>query len=195
MINVMKTEVMNQAMVEEPERRDGERSETVRSGGSSTIEHQSGPPRADGHPDPEVRAHRPRRRYTSHYKLEILRKADACTKPGEVAALLRKEGLYSSHLVTWRRQRDVGLTPKTRGRKRTADPRMKQLEREKTSLESDKRRLERRLQRAEAIIDFQKNYRARRVPCYLVDQKLPVRLLSRHPGGSGRPLFGDVANP
>jgi hypothetical protein len=155
-INVMRTEVMNQAMVEEPERRDGERSETARSGGSSTIERQSGSPRTDGHPDPEVRAPRPRRRYTSHYKLEILRKADACTKPGEVAALLRKEGLYSSHLVTWRRQRDAGLTPKTRGRKRTADPRVKQLEREKTSLESDKRRLERRLQRAEAIIDFQK---------------------------------------
>ena len=110
----------------------------------------------DAHPDPEVRAHRPRRRFTSQYKLAILRKADACTQSGEVAALLRKEGLYSSHLVTWRRQRVAGLTPKKRGRKRAGDPRVKQLEREKISLESEKRRLERRLQRAEAIIDFQK---------------------------------------
>jgi hypothetical protein len=88
--------------------------------------------------------------------LEILRKAEACTQPGDVAALLRKEGLYSSHLVTWRRQRLAGLTPKKRGRKRTTDPRVTQLEREKTSLETEKRRLERRLHRAEAIIDFQK---------------------------------------
>jgi transposase len=154
-INVMTAEVLHQAMVEEPERRDGERSETARSGGFSTIERRPAPS-PDGHSDPEVRAYRRRRRYTSQYKLEMLRKADACTKPGEVAALLRKEGLYSSHLVTWRRQRVAGLTPKKRGRKRTADPRVTQLEREKTSLETEKRRLERRLQRAEAIIDFQK---------------------------------------
>ena len=156
MINLLKQAVVNQAIVEEPERRGDERSEAPRSGGSSTIERRSVSSGPEAHPDPEVRAHRPRRRFTSRYKLEILRKADACVRPGDVAALLRKEGLYSSHLVTWRRQRVAGLTPKTRGRKRTADPRVKQLEREKVSLESDKRRLERRLQRAEAIIDFQK---------------------------------------
>ena len=152
----MKREVVNEAIVEEPERRGDERSEAARSGGSSTIERPPVPAGPDAHPDPEVRAHRPRRRFTSQYKLEILRKADACAQPGGVAALLRKEGLYSSHLVTWRRQRLAGLTPKQQGRKRTADPRVKQLEREKTSLESDKRRLERRLQQAEAIIDFPK---------------------------------------
>jgi transposase len=107
-------------------------------------------------PDPEVAAHRRRRRFTSQYKLEVLRKADACTQPGQLGALLRKEGLYSSHLVTWRKQRVVGLTPKKRGRPVTADPRVKQLEWEKASLETDKRRLERRLQRADTIIAFQK---------------------------------------
>ena len=61
-------------------------------------------PRVDARPDPEVAAHRPRRRFTAHYKLDILHKADACTQPGQVGALLRKEGLYSSHLVTWRQQ-------------------------------------------------------------------------------------------
>ena len=99
-------------------------------------------------PDPEVPARHVRRRFTTAYKLEILRKADACARPGEIGALLRREGLYSSHLVTWRRQRAHGLTPKKRGRKPTSgDPRVKKLEREKTALATDNRRLERRLQR------------------------------------------------
>ena len=145
--------VLSQATVEEPERRGDERSEAPRSGGSSTVEPRHVP--ADAL-DPEVVAHRRRRRFTSQYKLEVLRKADACTQPGQLGALLRKEGLYSSHLGTWRRQRVVGLTPKKRGRPVTADPRVKQLEREKAGLETDKRRLERRLQRADTIIAFQK---------------------------------------
>src|SRR3970282_1632814 len=91
-----------------------------------------------------------RRRFTTSYKLEILRRADASTQRGQVGELLRKEGLYSSHLVTWRRQREEGLTPKKRGRKaERVDPRVKKLAQEN-------RRLVRRLQRAEAIIDFQK---------------------------------------
>jgi transposase len=140
----------------DPERRGDERSEAARSGGSSSVERRTGPPVPDVRPDPEVTAHRPRRRFTSQYKLDVLRKADACTQPGQLGALLRKEGLYSSHLVTWRRQRVVGLTPKKRGRPSTADPRVKQLEREKAGLEAEKRRLERRLHQAETIIAFQK---------------------------------------
>jgi hypothetical protein len=71
--------------------------------------------------------------------------------------LLRHEGLYSSNLVTWRRQRADGLTPKRRGRKVTsADPRVKQLELEKAAWATEKRRLERRLLRADTIIAFQK---------------------------------------
>ena len=70
--------------------------------------------------------------------------------PAVLGALLRKEGLYSSHVVTWRRQREHGLTPKTRGRKKTAvDPRLKKLEQEN-------RRLTSRLQQADALIAFQR---------------------------------------
>ena len=135
---------------EEPERRGGERSEAPRSGGSSPIE------RADALvvPDSEVSARHTRRRFTTAYKLEILRRADACTRHGELGALLRKEGLYSSHLITWRQQRERGLTPRKRGRKLVpVDPQLKRLEQEN-------RRLTTRLQKAEAVIDFQKKVAA-----------------------------------
>ena len=137
--------LLDQSPVGEPERRGDERSEAARSGGSLTGE----PERRPAPPDPEVPAHRARRRFTTAYKLEILQKADACTRHGELGALLRKEGLYSSHVVTWRRQREHGLTPKTRGRKKTAvDPRIKKLEQEN-------RRLTSRLQQADAVIAVQ----------------------------------------
>ena len=145
-MNPIRRMLADQSMVGEPERRGDERSETPRSGGSPTIE----PAGVPVPPDAEVPARHARRRFTPTYKLEILRKADACTRPGELGALLRQEGLYSSHVVTWRRQRAHGLTPKTRGRKKTAvDPRLKQLEQEN-------RRLTSRLQQADAIIAFQK---------------------------------------
>ena len=124
-----------------------------------------------------------RRRFTTKYKLEILRKADACSKPGEVGALLRREGLYSSLLATWRRQRQEGLTPKKRGRKALAvDPRVKKLERENA-------RLVRKLKQADAIIAFQKNHQVR------VDHLLDQKLLPGYPGlpeWSGRQLTGDL---
>jgi transposase-like protein len=137
--------LMDQSPVGEAERRGDERSEAARSGGSPTGERETGVV-----PDLEVPARHARRRFTIAYKLDILRKADACTRSGDLGALLRKEGLYSSHVVTWRRQRAHGLTPKTRGRKKTAvDPRVKKLEQEN-------RRLTSRLQQAEAVIAFQK---------------------------------------
>src|SRR5574341_229622 len=75
-------------------------------------------------PNPEVVVKAQRRRFTAEYKHRILQEADACTHPGEIGALLRREGLYSSHLNTWRQQRArgewQGLTPAKRGRK--ADP-------------------------------------------------------------------------
>lgn len=130
----------------EPERRGVERSEAPRSGGSPAIE----PDAVPVPPDSEVPARHARRRFTTAYKLEILRKADACVRPGEVGALLRREGLYSSHLVTWRRQREHGLSPKTRGRKaRPVDPQLRKLE-------VENRRLTSRLQKAEALLAFQK---------------------------------------
>ena len=139
-----------QATMGDPERRGGERSEAPRSGGSPIVEREALPTPSGPPPDPEVTVRHARRRFTPRYKLEILRRADACTQPGQMGELLRKEGLYSSHLVTWRRQREEGLTPKKRGRKaERVDPRVKKLTQEN-------RRLVRRLQKAEAIIDFQK---------------------------------------
>jgi transposase-like protein len=115
------------------------------------------------------------------YRLRIVKQADACQKAGDVGALLRREGLYSSLLTNWRRQRDQGALVSMRARKRgpTArpiDPRVKQLEAENA-------RLQRKLQRADTIITLQKNHRARRMPRYLVDQKLSVQLSCRYPGG------------
>lgn len=108
-------------------------------------------------PDPEVSSRPSRRRLTAAYKLRILREADGCTERGQLGALLRREGLYSSHLITWRRQREQGvleaLEPRKRGRKaRPVDP----LARKLAELERDNRRLQKRLEQAERIIDFQK---------------------------------------
>jgi transposase-like protein len=105
-------------------------------------------------PDPEVPAKAKRRQFSAEYKLRILKEADACKGPGEIGALLRREGLYSSHLVTWRRQREAraltGMKALKRGPKgRGEDPRVKQLER-------DNARLQRRLKQAETIIEIQK---------------------------------------
>jgi len=94
-----------------------------------------------------------RRRFTAEYKLSVLVEADQCAD-GEVGALLRREGLYSSHLASWRRQREAGqsaaLAPGKRGRK--ADPQAAELAR----LERENARLQAQLQRAELIIDAQK---------------------------------------
>lgn len=107
-------------------------------------------------PDPEVMEKPVRRTYTADYKKRILREADLC-QPGELGALLRREGLYSSHLTTWRRQREEAereaLAPKKRGRKAVeANP----LARRVAELEREKVQLQRRLQRAEAVIEVQK---------------------------------------
>ena len=140
--------VAAQSSVGEPEHRGDERSEAARSGGSPTFE----PDVVPVVPDSEVPARHARRRFTTAYKLDILRRADACGGHGELGQLLRAEGLYSSHLGTWRQQREAGLMPKTRGRKPTAvDPQLKKLEQEN-------RRLTSRLRRAEA--SFQKKVSA-----------------------------------
>ena len=105
-------------------------------------------------PDPEVVVKAQRRRFTAEYKHRILQEADACMQHGEVGALLRREGLYSSHLTTWRHQRQrgelQGLTPAKRGRK--ADP----LTAENARLQRETERLKAQLARAELIIDVQK---------------------------------------
>jgi transposase-like protein len=108
-------------------------------------------------PDPEVAERAARRRFTAEYKLGILRQADTCAGTGEVGALLRREGLYSSHLTTWRRQRELGslaaLRPKQRGRPALPPS---PLARRVAELERENARLSQRLQQAETIIAVQK---------------------------------------
>ena len=105
-------------------------------------------------PDPEVVAKAERRHFTAEYKRRILQEAAACHQSGEVGALLRREGLYSSHLNTWRGQRErgerQGLTPTKRGRK--ADPQATEIAR----LKRENQRLTAQLERAETIIEVQK---------------------------------------
>jgi transposase len=105
----------------------------------------------------EVSAKAQRRRFTAEYKRKILQEADACKKPGEVGALLRREGLYSSHLATWRALRErgelAGLTSKKRGPKaREVDERDLRI----VELERQLARAEAKIERAELIIDVQK---------------------------------------
>jgi len=106
-------------------------------------------------PEPEVLPRAKRRRFSAEYKLRILEEVDGCTQRGEIGALLRREGLYSSHLSTWRQQRLLGqlegLSPKKRGRK-PQDPAVEEAAR----LRRENERLRARLEQAEMIIDVQK---------------------------------------
>jgi transposase len=111
--------------------------------------------------DVQVAAKPRRRTYTAEYKRRILKEADACTAPGAIGALLRREGLYSSLLVEWRRARGRGelsaLTPKKRGRKPTpVDPRDRKI----TELERQLAQMTGRAERAEALVEAQKNLAA-----------------------------------
>ena len=109
----------------------------------------------------EVSAKATRRRFPASYKREVLRQADGCTQRGELGALLRREGLYSSHLTSWRAELSrsdlVALSPKKRGPKSkqrdSRDQRIVELEREVS-------RLQKRVEHAELIIDVQKKVSA-----------------------------------
>jgi transposase-like protein len=102
----------------------------------------------------EVIAKAKRKQFSAAEKLRILREVDACQGSGEIGALLRREGIYSSYLTTWRRQRERGeldgLAPQKRGPK--PDPQAAEIAR----LKRENERLQKRLQQAELIIDFQK---------------------------------------
>ncbi len=106
-------------------------------------------------PNPEVLPKAKRRTFTAGYKLWVLEEADKCREqPGQLGKLLRREGLYSSHLTTWRRQREAGelagLTPRKRGRK--VDKESAEISR----LQRENRRLKSKLEQAELIIEAQK---------------------------------------
>src|SRR5712692_5065532 len=120
------------------------------------------PPAAPPDGEVEVVAKAERRRFTAEYKRRIVREADRCTRPGEIGALLRREGLYASLLTTWRAARDrgelEGLSAKKRGPKVVApDPRDKKI----AELEREVGRQSKRAERAEALVDVQKNGLAR----------------------------------
>lgn len=114
-------------------------------------------PTAENPPDPEVLARPKRRRFTAKYKLRVLRELDACTEPGQTGEVLRREGLYSSHISAWRAKRAAGelqgLSPRRKGRapkpRNPRAPEMARLERENTLLKEE-------LRKAHLIIDVQK---------------------------------------
>ena len=128
---------------------------TVYKNGADRVNKANGVTRSDSTapievPDPEVVPRAKRRVFSTVYKLRILMQADRRTKPGEIGALLRSEGLYSSHLTTWRRQWANGELGKQRGR--ASDATAKALAR----LKAENVRLAARLEKAEAIIEVQK---------------------------------------
>jgi hypothetical protein len=107
--------------------------------------------------DVEVVAKATRRRFTAAYKRKLLRAADACTQPGAIGVLLRREGLYSSHLTIWRAQRErgefLGLAPKRRGpAPKPKNPLMAKV----AALEREVTRYKARTERAEALVALQK---------------------------------------
>jgi transposase len=108
-------------------------------------------------PDPEVLEKPVRRQFTAAYKLEMVEAADRCSELGQIGALLRREGLYSSQLSTWRNQRQQGqlqaLSDNKRGRKATIPHPVQQ---ELEQLRRENQRLRHTLQQAELIIDIQK---------------------------------------
>src|SRR5947209_11152237 len=132
-------------------RREPERSESDRSATGS----KAGP-EPNTHPDPEVVAQAKRRTFSADYKQRILAASDQAKGSGGIGALLRREGLYSSLLATWRRERDAGvlqaLAPHKRGPKSKRDP----LAEENQQLRRETARLTEELRKAEIVIDIQK---------------------------------------
>ena len=134
----------------EPERSEGERNVVANNRAAAD-------PRV---PDPEVLAKPQRRRFTAAYKARMVEEAMACTESGQIGALLRREGLYSSALTLWRKQYQSGalqgLKDCKRGRKQVHNPRDKELDR----LQRENQRLTKKLEQAELIIDIQKKVAA-----------------------------------
>jgi transposase len=112
-------------------------------------------------PDPEVTERAARRVYSAEFKRQVLQEVDGCTEMGEIGAVLRRHGLYSSHLKTWREQRErgelAGLAPRKRGRKAAAK---NPLAEEVARLERELRRMTARAERAEGLVDLQKKMAA-----------------------------------
>ena len=137
------------------ERREDERSETDRStAAGKTV---APPPPAASRPNPEVLADARRRSFTGEYKQRILAEADsAAAQPGAIGALLRRERLYSSHLSTWRRERQAGILKGLTAHKRGPKSKHNPQEEEMQKLRRENQRLTEELRKAEIVIDVQK---------------------------------------
>lgn len=115
----------------------------------------------NGHPtdrqvDPEVVPKASRRTFTAAYKQRILEEADGCNERGQIGALLRREGLYASHLANWRRQRDANRLSDTSERRRGRKPQQSAAEKESARLLRENERLRKQLEQANLIISAQK---------------------------------------
>ncbi len=106
--------------------------------------------------DPEVVERAVRRRFTPQYKLKILCEAERCSTPGEVRTLLRREGLYSSNLSAWRKQREAGALASMSATKRGRQPKLSARDKELARLREELERLRKKLGQAEKIIEVQK---------------------------------------
>ena len=113
-------------------------------------------PEPDRYPEPELVPRATRRTFSAAYKLRIVEEADQCNERGQIGALLRREGLYSSQLATWRQQRQAGglqlMAPKKRGRKASQDAKDAEI----AALRRENERLQKQLKQAELIIGAQK---------------------------------------
>jgi transposase len=155
-MNNSKIPARSAAVLASAGRRERERSEGERRTADANAVADAQPVPATSHPDPEVVAHAKRRRFNAEYKQRILKEVDAAKGSGGIGALLRREGLYSSLLATWRNERDAGalaaLTSQKRGPKSKHHP----LQDETDKLRRDNARLTEQLRRAEIVIDVQK---------------------------------------
>jgi transposase len=127
--------------------------ETARAGEASAVSPATARPSVA--PNPEVQALAKRRQFSAAYKLSVLEEADRCSSPGAIGALVRREGLYSSHLTMWRREREAGALAalsRRRGRKARLRPEHKRV----AELQAENARLKGELEQAHTIIDVQK---------------------------------------
>lgn len=121
------------------------------------MEHEPDQDEPASRPDPEVTAKASRRQFSADYKLKIVQEADGCKQSGDIGELLRREGLYSSHLVTWRRLVKQGALKGLKVKRRGPKPSPRNpLASKVEELERENRKLQKRLKEAETIIEVQK---------------------------------------
>jgi transposase-like protein len=124
--------------------------------GNGNSAKDTGPPHKTAIPDPEVAAFAKRRRFSADYKARVVEEAESCTEPGAIGALLRREGLYSSQLSSWRALYRTGALQALRDDKRGRKTKKHPLQDENEKLRKQNERLTDRLERAETIIEIQK---------------------------------------